>query len=214
MIDSNGVLQIFSRDPVPGKTKTRLIPLLGEQGAADLHRILLSEIIKSANESIFSNVELWCTSDPAESILHEYTKYNQFKLIKQVGNNLGERMLYAARQALNQYKFAVIIGSDCPLLSSQMLDMAYQTLEKGCDAVLGPTDDGGYYLLGMRNIDNAIFKNIPWSESNVAEITRGKMQNLGWNYVELDCLWDIDRPEDIKKLSRVDIFNKFTFDTT
>ena len=213
MIDSNGVLQVFSRDPVPGKTKTRLIPLLGEQGAADLHRKLLIKIISVANESIFKNIELWGTSDPTESLLRDYAR-SDWKLYKQVGNSLGERMHHAARQALSQYEFVVIIGSDCPLLSSQILDKAYRTLEQGGDAVLGPTDDGGYYLLGMRNIDYPIFMNIPWGKSNVADITRDNMHKLGWKWIELDCLWDIDTPEDIKKLSRAGIFDVVMCETT
>lgn len=214
MIDLKAVLQIFSREPVPGKTKTRLIPLLGDQGAADLHMKLLTHIFSAANQSNFSSIELWGTSDPAKSLLRKFATCNRYKLYKQVGNNLGERMLYAASQALNQYEFVVIIGSDCPLITCQHLDQAYRILEQGSDAVLGPTDDGGYYLLGMRNLNELIFRNIPWGQSNVADITRVSMHDLGWEWMELDCLWDIDTPEDIKKLGSAGIFNESAYETT
>lgn len=214
MIENRGVLQIFSRDPVPGNTKTRLIPLLGDQGAADLHRKLLSKIIKAANDSIFIDIELWSTSEPADSLLQLDANYNHYNLYKQTGNDLGERMYNAGKQALEKNKFFVIVGSDCPLLSSQILDKAYCSLEQGSDAVLGPTDDGGYYLLGMKNIDNLIFRDIPWGQPNVAEITRERMHKLGWKWLELDCLWDIDTPEDIDKLISSGIFNVNTCEST
>lgn len=204
MINTKGVLQIFSREPVPGKTKTRLIPLLGKQGAADLHIKLLKQITDVANESQFSNIELWGTSDPDQSILQDYVQQYHLRLFKQSGKDVGERMYNSSVEALSHNEFVVIIGSDCPLLSHQILNKAYRMFTQGTDAVLGPTEDGGYYLIGLRRNDTSIFKDIHWGKSDVADMTRAKMGSLGWHWQELEYLWDVDRPADYERLKEVE----------
>jgi len=206
MNSTKGVLQIFAREPVPGETKTRLISLLGKQGAAELHKKLLAQIINVARESQFSKIELWGTSDPDKSMLQDYIQQNDLRLCKQSGKDVGERMYNSSREAFTQNEFVVIIGSDCPLLNSQILNKAHWMLTQGADAVLGPAEDGGYYLIGLRRNDISIFKNIFWGEADVAEKTREKMNLLGWNWEELEYLWDVDRPADYERLKEVDFF--------
>jgi rSAM/selenodomain-associated transferase 1 len=206
MTNTKSVLQIFSREPVPGNTKTRLIPSLGKQGAADLHKKLLKQIIEAACESQFSNIELWGTSDPDQSLLQEYMQQYHLRLCKQSGDDVGERMYHSSKEALDHYEFVVIIGSDCPLLTSQVLNKAYRMLKQGTDAVLGPTEDGGYYLIGLRRNNISIFKDIPWGEADVADMTRTKMRSLGWGWKELEYLWDVDRPADYERLKEIEFF--------
>ncbi len=198
MINSNGVLLVFTREPVPGETKTRLVPILGKKGAADLHKKLLLNTLRISEESQFKNIELWGTS--SSTSLNEYTQKFNIQLYQQKGNDLGERMYQAMSSALKRHKFAVLIGSDIPMLGSEQLDYAYQKLEKGTDAVLGPTEDGGYYLIGLRTSDISLFKNIVWGSNDVANQTRIKINAAGWQWEELDMLWDIDTPDDYRKL--------------
>ncbi len=198
MINSNGVLLVFAREPVPGETKTRLVPMLGEKGAADLHKKLLLNTLRISEESQFKNIELWGTS--SSTSLNEYTQKFNIQFYQQKGHDLGERMYHAMSSALKRHKFAVLIGSDIPMLGSEQLDYAYQKLEQGIDAVLGPTEDGGYYLIGLRRSDISLFKNIAWGSNDVANQTRIKIDAAGWQWEELDVLWDIDTPDDYRKL--------------
>jgi uncharacterized protein len=210
MIDTDGVLIIFTRSPVPGKTKTRLISILGEQGAANLHTVLLKHTLKMALRSQFTNVELWCTPSTDHPFLQECSYKFAVKLCVQYGENLGHRMQHALQSSLDKYAFAVIVGSDCPLLSADILDQAYSVLQRGKDAVLGSSEDGGYYLLGARKHDPDLFNTIRWQKQNVFEQTRQRLQSMGWYWDELQSLWDVDVPDDIERLKLVmpEIFHK------
>jgi len=200
MIESEGVLLVFTKTPISGETKTRLIPALGEEGAAELHRLLLRNTLKHALRSQFSNVELWCTPSTEHPFLNECQYKFAVKLCIQEGDDLGQRMHHALLSALSRYPFAVIIGSDCPVLTADVLNQAYVKLQLGVDAVLGSSEDGGYYLFGMKRMDDTLFKEIHWGSNEVADITRMKLSALGWHWDELDTLWDVDSPEDVERL--------------
>ena len=200
MIESEGVLLVFTKTPEPGKTKTRLIPALGEEGAAKLHRLLLRNTLKQALRSQFFNVELWCTPSTEHPFLNECQYKFAVKLCRQEGDNLGQRMHNALLSALTRYPFAVIIGSDCPVLTVNVLNQAYEKLQQGIDAVIGPSEDRGYYLIGARKNDESLFKDIQWGSHDVADMTRVKLSTLGWRWDELNILWDVDMPEDLEKL--------------
>ncbi len=209
MIDSEGVLLVFTKTPIPGKTKTRLIPTLGEEGAARLHMSLLRNTLMHALRSQFSNVELWCTPSTEHPFLNECQYKFAVKLCRQEGNDLGQRMHHALLSALSYYPFAVIVGSDCPVLTTEILNHAYTKLDQGIDAVLGSSEDGGYYLIGAKRKDDTLFKDIHWGNSNVSAITRMKLSALGWQWHELDTLWDVDTPEDVERLRNSGLFRNF-----
>ena len=201
---NTGVLQLFTREPVPGKTKTRLIPVLGAQGAADLHNILLLNTIDIATRSEFNQIELWSTSSSTENLLNEHRQRINIQCHKQRGKDLGQRMDHALSSALIHFDFAVIIGTDIPMLDIRQLDKAYQHLSQGADAVMGPAEDGGYYLIGIRKHEHFLFDNIAWGSPHVADQTRMKMNSLGWQWEELEILWDVDTPEDYERLKGSD----------
>ena len=120
---------------------------------------------------------------------------------QQTGNNLGERMFNSLDMALEAHDFAVIIGSDCPLLDKGILDRAYDLLAHDhYRAVLGPSDDGGYYLIGVDRAVTSLFDGIPWGSDSVTEMTRAAMKALGWQWAELTQLWDVDNPPDLERL--------------
>ncbi len=92
------------------------------------------------------------------------------------------------------------------MITSRILNDACNILSNGSDAVLGPAEDGGYYLIGLRQADLSVFKDIIWGGLNVADSTRKKMKLLGWQWKELDTLWDVDRPSDYERLNNTKIF--------
>ena len=194
-----GALLVFTRAPVPGQTKTRLIPLLGAQGAAEFHETVLSETLANAKASMFETVEIWCEPDINHPFLQQCSLNFSCALTVQHGNNLGEKMHNATDVALVINNFVVLIGCDCPAISTDILNQSYQALSNGKDAVLGPSYDGGYYLIGLNKPNPMIFQDISWGEGDVAEMTRQNFIRLGLNYIELAELADIDTPDDYQK---------------
>ena len=108
-------------------------------------------------------------------------------------------MNHATDVALVTNNFVVLIGSDCPAISTDILNQSYQALSNGKDAVLGPSSDGGYYLIGLKKPNPVIFQDISWGEGDVAERTRQNFIRLGLDYVELEELTDIDTADDYQK---------------
>jgi len=100
---------------------------------------------------------------------------------------------------LAENTFVVLIGSDCPSITTDILNQSYQHLSDGKDAVLGPASDGGYYLIGLKKLNSHIFQDIVWGEANVAERTRQNFDELSLDYVELEELTDIDTPDDYQR---------------
>ena len=193
------VLLVFTRAPVPGQTKTRLIPLLGAQGAAEFHQTVLQSTLAEVNTSDFGNVEIWCATEGDHPFLKQCGLDYSCAIKIQQGNDLGERMHHATETALAGNAFVVIIGSDCPAITTEVLNQSYQHLFNGKDAVLGPAKDGGYYLIGLKKQNSLIFQDVTWGEANVAERTRQNFADLGLDYVELEELSDIDTPDDYQR---------------
>jgi len=192
-------LLIFTRVPIPGQTKTRLIPLLGAQGAAEFHQTVLHSTLLKANVSDFETVEIWCATENNHPFLEQCELDYSCTIKIQQGKDLGERMHNATDTALAENAFVVLIGSDCPAITTDILNQSYQHLSNGKDAVLGPTKDGGYYLIGQKTSNSGIFQDITWGEGDVAERTRQNLTRLGLDFAELEELADIDTPEDYEK---------------
>ena len=196
-MDNRGVLIIFTRTPVPGQTKTRLIPALGADGAATLHTCLLLNTLQEASQSLFPAIQLWCSPVIEHPVFDSCAETFSTTFHLQTGNDLGMRMYNAIEHALNEFSFAVVVGSDCPGLNTEILNQAYTALAGGQDAVLGPCEDGGYYLIGSRHAEYVPFTDIEWGTETVAETTREKFRTLGWSWFETERLWDIDTKEDL-----------------
>ena len=109
-------------------------------------------------------------------------------------------MLAAFEAALAAHARVLLIGSDCPALTARHLRQAERALRDGNDAVLAPSEDGGYALIGLTRCDARLFAGIAWSGASVMEDTRARLTELGWRWRELDTLWDVDRPEDYARL--------------
>jgi len=193
---------VFARASVPGEVKTRLIPALGEAGAAALHRRLVSHCLRAARDSRLGPVELWCAPGVDDVFFRECERRLGVSLRSQQGGDLGERMQGAFESALARSRRAILVGSDVPALSPRYLRDADRALAEGEDAVVGPAEDGGYVLIGLSRADAELFRGIPWGGPEVLAETRRRVAALAWRLRELPALWDVDRPEDLARLPR------------
>ncbi len=191
-------LMIFAKAPVAGAAKTRLVPALGEQGAADLQARMTERILHTAVTANLAMVELWCSPDCSHPFFQAVTDAVGRRV--QHGQDLGDRMAYAFDATLVHHPYAVLVGTDCPAMTADYLGRAFALLEGGADAVLGPAEDGGYVLLGLRCMDKRLFESVAWGTDNVLKETRERLTALNWHWQELETLWDVDRPEDLERL--------------
>jgi rSAM/selenodomain-associated transferase 1 len=187
-------IAILSRAPVPGQTKTRLIPALGLAGAAELHRRLLHKTVRTALAADIGPVTLWCTPDTTHPEFAACQQLGPLRLRPQVEGDLGQRMLATIASP------TLIIGTDCPLLSAEILEQAATALLDH-DAVLIPAADGGYVLIGLRQPNPAVFADIAWGSASVLDSTRQRLQQVGYAWAELPTLWDVDEPADLARLA-------------
>jgi uncharacterized protein len=194
-------LIIFTRYPVPGKTKTRLIPVLGEEGATKLHRQLTEKTISTAQKLFFYHpLALEINFAGGTKILMQNWLGDTFIYQPQPDGDLGERMAIAFQKSFqSDYEKVIIIGTDCPTLKHHILREAFETLNQN-ELVLGPAEDGGYYLIGLRHFIPQLFQNITWGTSSVLEQTNAIALSLNLSIAYLPILADIDRPEDLSLL--------------
>ncbi|TAD81899.1 MAG: glycosyltransferase [Oscillatoriales cyanobacterium] len=191
-------LIIFTRYPAPGKAKTRLIPVLGKEGAANLHRLMTQRTIARAlslQNSRPLSVEIHYTGS-SQQLMEDWLG-TEIVYHQQSEGDLGARMLAAFQKSFNLgIEKVAIIGTDCPKLKQQMLAKAFDDLSDK-DLVLGPAKDGGYYLIGLRCLIPELFDGIHWGSNEVFADTLAIAKNLGLNIGILPTLVDIDRPEDL-----------------
>ncbi len=192
---------IFAKAPIPGQVKTRLVPRLGEEGAARLHAGLLRRIVAELGGAGLCPVQCWCAPDTRHKLFTELAARHGVSLERQSGADLGARMFHAACVALGDSDRVILVGADCPGLGVDYLGLALDGLEEGVDAVLGPAEDGGYVLLGLRRAARQLFEDMPWGTGQVLAATRHRLRELGWHWRELPALWDVDRPEDLERLN-------------
>jgi rSAM/selenodomain-associated transferase 1 len=191
-------LIVFTRYPEAGKTKTRLIPVLGEEGAAKLQQQMtehtLAQVRKLQVSWGVSVVVYFAGGDvqQMQSWLGEAFSYHP-----QDHGDLGDRLQSALATAFNNgMNRVVIIGIDCPSLQTPIMEQAFKALSEQ-DLVLGPAEDGGYYLIGLRRLIPELFKGIDWGTSEVLQQTVKVAQQQDLAIAYLPTLADIDRPEDL-----------------
>jgi uncharacterized protein len=191
---------LFAKAPVAGRVKTRLIPALGAEGAAELARRMLDHTLNIASAADVGSLELCASPVSSHPDWRNIPLPAGCETSDQGDGDLGERMARAAQRSLAGGQNVLLIGTDCPALSVQHLRAAAAALqdqEHPHNAVLQPAQDGGYLLLGLKTYAASLFENMPWSTAQVAELTLARMAALGWRVAVLDTLPDIDRPEDL-----------------
>ena len=191
---------IFAKAPVAGRAKTRLIPALGADGAARLARRMLSSTLNAGLNANIGPVEL-CMSPAPDAIEWRHLPLPAgIEFSDQGDGDLGRRMARATRRCLVDNKHlnerVLLIGTDCPQLSPALLRRATERLADH-DALLHPTHDGGYALLGLNHFHISLFEHIPWSTERVTDLTRERIAQLGWRCVIGERLQDIDEPNDL-----------------
>ena len=191
---------VFAKAPQPGSVKTRLIPLLGAEGAAALHAQLVERALETAHAASFRRIELHCSPDIDDPFFRSCAGRFAVTLAAQAGGGLGARMLAAFESVLASHPRALLLGSDCPALAARHLRQADRALHEGSDAVFVPCEDGGYALIGLRRVDARLFDGIAWGGESVMADTRAHLKQLGWKWRELETLWDVDRPADYQRL--------------
>lgn len=195
-------LIVFVKAPVPGQVKTRLVSSVGASGAARLYEGLALQCIATAVNSRVGVVELWCTPSTDHPFFRRCAEDFKVNLRLQTDGDIGRRMAHAFHETLKGPACALLMGTDCSSLTQEDLREAQTAMDQGADAVLGPTEDGGYSLLGLRRYAHELFTGISWGTEAVLEQTRARLRDLRWRWHELPKRWDVDRPEDVERLIR------------
>jgi len=183
---------IFAKPPRPGEAKTRLVPAIGALHAARVAGALLEDMIEAAFQVPQAQVVVSATEPfalPGRSL----------PLWPQPEGDLGTRIEHTVRKALLESRGAIAVGADTPGITAAILQNAIHRL-KSRDAVLGPTDDGGYYLLGLRRCPRHLLRDIRWSHSATLADTLARFQQFGMGHSLLPRWFDLDTPEDLARV--------------
>lgn len=188
-------LIIFLKSPIKGQCKTRLIPLLGEQGATDFYKDLVNHCIDTANTLTNIDIALYIYPNTQHPFIQQLNTGDNSSLHQQQGNDIGERMYNAINTSLKTYSHCVLIGSDCPVITPSYIEQAFKALESH-NIALGPATDGGYVLIGSKVISPEIFAHTQWSTHTVLDQCLKNIKQLNYSHHLLPKLWDIDTPND------------------
>ncbi len=196
---STTALIIFSKAPVAGLAKTRLIPALGAQGAAALATRLLEHSVAMGLAAGFDHLELCTTPDIHDDVFQSLAARHALALTTQQGSDLGERMDHALTRLLRTYSRVLLAGSDAPSLDTAVLRAAAAALDR-FEAVFVPALDGGYVLVGLTRAASSLFSDMRWSTPQVMEATRARATAAQLKWTELAPVGDIDEPADLVHL--------------
>lgn len=188
-------IAVFARAPVAGQAKTRLIPLLGADGAAALQQRLIERTLATACAVPAARVTLWVAGDPAHPFVAAVAARFGVAVASQRGGDLGARMHHAF-EATGAAQ--VLIGTDCPQLSAQDLSEAAAALATH-EVVIQPATDGGYVLIGLTRPQPPLFESIDWGGPQVLQQTRARIAALGLSCALRPTLDDLDTPADLQR---------------
>jgi len=194
---------IMAKAPRPGAVKTRLCPPLHAREAAALYRCFLLDKIVAVRMLVGAQPVIAYTPDEAQAEFAALAP--DFTLVPQRGPDLGARLhaILAGLLAAG-HPGAIAVDSDTPTLPREFLQQAIDCLSRpGPDVVLGPTEDGGYYLIGVRAAHRALFDGVPWSTSDVLEVTLRRAAATGLQAVCMPAWFDVDTPDDLQRLRTV-----------
>lgn len=189
---NNPCLAVFFKVPILGKVKTRLASEIGEKKSLLIYTQMLDDTFKKVTK--LNNVDV-CGFYDGE----EYSQNLTFICYKQEGRDLGERLINAFSKLFSEgYNKVCIIGADSPTLPEKYIHSAFSMLDK-VDVVIGPTIDGGYYLIGLKTLYPKLFEDISWGSKTVFDETLKKIHSVRLTYHILPKWFDIDRLSDLQK---------------
>jgi rSAM/selenodomain-associated transferase 1 len=191
------VLCILAKAPRAGEAKTRLAPAVGAAGAATLAGAFFEDTVALARSLPWTRVAVAVAGDAASLALTA-----DVEVWSQGGGDLGERMERALLRALAIGERVLLIGSDSPGLPLAHLESARAALSSH-DAVLGPADDGGFYLVGLDRCEPGLLSGLPWSRSDTLRHTEARLREAGRTVAHSPVWFDVDEPTDLLRLSRL-----------
>ena len=196
---TTGRLVVFVKSPRPGFVKTRLASTLGDAAACDAYRQLMGTVLR--NVSGFSSVEVRFTPDDARTEISQWLQ-PAWTAKGQGDGDLGVRLHRAfAENFAERDSPVVVIGSDCPSVTPADIEAAWLSLATH-DVVLGPAEDGGYWLIGLRQRRPQLFQNIPWSTDTVLAETQQRARTSGLSVAQLRTLADVDSSDDWSRFQK------------
>lgn len=189
---------VMAKAPRAGLAKTRLMPALGADGAAQLAQRMLQHTLREAVAADIGAVEL-CRTPGDDAAWQGIVLPAGLHLSAQGEGDLGARMGRVAERVVSAGEAVLLVGTDCPALHASVLRQIANCLQT-VDAVMVPASDGGYVALALQRFDAALFSNISWSTASVASAQRTRIAQLGWSLASLSALHDIDEPDDLQHL--------------
>jgi len=199
MLYPDTVILLFAKAPVEGIVNTRLIADIGVQAATQLQRDLIVQRLLMLTQANLCAVSLMCAPDVQDDFFVQCKKQYPVTLLQQSGADLGKRMLNGIRQALQQYRYCIVIGTDAPALDEVLISQAIERLKAGSEVVFVPAEDGGYVLVGLQKPYEFLFQGIRWGSAEVMQQSRSKLKKNSISFNELATCWDIDRVEDYQR---------------
>lgn len=194
------LLIVFVKNAVLGTAKTRLAKTIGNEKAFEVYKQLMQLTEKATSTVTNCTIHVYFSSEK------DPTRWSSFEQFVQQGSDLGERMSDAFRRGFELgFEQIVGVGSDLPDITSAIIEKGLDELNSN-DAVFGPAEDGGYYLIGMRSMFECIFEDKPWSTEDLLEITKAELISKGYSVGLIDTLNDIDTEEDLLGSSLKDWF--------
>jgi rSAM/selenodomain-associated transferase 2/rSAM/selenodomain-associated transferase 1 len=194
-VDQRVCICVFAKLAVPGRVKTRLAPLLGSRYAAELAKVFLQDTWASVSAFPWAKAVLASTEAGLQDFLPD-----PIEIWLQGEGDLGTRMENIFGRGLRDHPHVIAIGADSPGLPTKYLEQAREALERA-DAVVGPSEDGGFYLLGLRMCPTGLLSGIPWSAPTTCLETIAKLQDAGLSVHVLDNWFDVDTAQDLEKLN-------------
>jgi rSAM/selenodomain-associated transferase 1 len=195
-------LILMAKAPLPGQVKTRLCPPLTKGGAAALYACLLEDTamemtrLKRVHRYLFY-------SPPGSGRFFRRDPFSRFEALPQSGADLGERMAAAFETAFTRgFARTVLVGADCPVLSATLVRAAFRELASSADAVFGPSDDGGFYLIALSSHIPSLFRGVHWGTGTVLSEVSRRCREAGVPYSLLPPGFDIDTADDVASLAR------------
>lgn len=198
---SKPCLILFTKPARPGRVKTRLVgDRFSREQAAALHAAFVGDLGARLLDESFALRIAW-ELDPEDSL--PIAPWPDVVSVRQEGADLGKKLLRALSEAGTEHPAVAALGSDHPHVRMAAIHDAFRRVEAGADVVLGPAEDGGYYLVAVAGdrVHPQIFDRIPWSSERVLQTTLERCRNAGLQVELLPESWDVDRPEDVGRLA-------------
>lgn len=200
----------MAKAPVAGFAKTRLIPALGAAGAAKVAQRLFKHTIANVTEANLGAARLCVTPEPENPAWDTLRATANIEWEAQCDGDLGLRLAAASKRALAAGESVILMGTDCPALTPEVIRQAAQSLAQ-FNAVIIPATDGGYTLLGINEFHPTLFDGISWSTDRVCSQTLQRIRLLRWRVEVLSPLRDIDEPDDLRWLPETWMADLFPF---